>query len=175
MQIPPDERRRWAEALHHFSLVTAPPGWAETTYGTTYYADVWESCTDVEKLALIHVAEEGFANPKQRHTTEALLRRGLLKRTPALELFDKGFADFVQGAYDRSELASIEKPAYGMGWSGSRWVLMLLLLGLAMFLLGTQREALNPIVAFIPSLAASVTAILKLLGEFAPRQRSPAS
>jgi hypothetical protein len=178
------ERRRWSDALQRFSLVLVPPEPPAQAAGEPeddihrrlrtwpYFAALWDTCTDAEKLTLVQVEEEGFANPKQPQITERLLRRGLLVKRPALEPFDRAFGEFIREAYVRSQVADWERPSKGMGWSQSRWVLSVLLVALGVFLMATQRDVLNPIVSFVPTLGGAVTTILKLVGDLSPKRTS---
>jgi hypothetical protein len=177
------ERHRWSDVLQRFSLILASPEPGPERKGepadevhthlqkSPYYAYVWDSCTDDERLVLIQVAEEGFANPRMPRTVERLLRRGLLVKNPALQPFEPAFGRYVRDVYDRSKLKEWERPSRGMGWSQSRWVLTLGLATLAIFLVATQRESLNPVVTFIPPVAGAVTAVLKLIGDLSLKSK----
>ena len=60
----------------------------------SYFHSLWRYCSISEKLTLIHVAEEGFANP-YLNTVERLVDKGLLVFDPNLKLMSKEFERFV--------------------------------------------------------------------------------
>jgi hypothetical protein len=177
------ERRRWSDVLERFLVVVVPvvsDAAAEGAGATSdpvcqrvrreaLYWSLWNSCSKVEKLVLVHVAEEGFANPRQTQTVERLLRRGLLVIAPYLRPFDPDFQQFIQQAYERKTIAEWERPARGIGWTQTRWILAIMVVTVALFLIGTQRQALTPAVSFVSTLTAAFAGILKLISEATPK------
>jgi hypothetical protein len=185
--VPLDEweRRRWSDVLERFSLVLAPvPSDAaaedagktadparQPTRSEPLYWSLWNSCLNAEKLVLVHVAEEGFANPRVTQTVERLLRRGLLVMAPDLRPFHPDFRRFIQKAYEPKAMAEWERPARGIGWTQARWILSIVVVTAALFLFGTQRQALTPVVSFVSALTGTFAGILKLISEMTPKQR----
>jgi hypothetical protein len=178
------ERRRWSDLLDRFSIVLAPlridaaadqygatgDAWLRRARSRPLYWSLWNSCTNMERLVLVQVAEEGFANPRQRQTVERLLRRGLLVLKPDLRLFHLDFRQFVEEICDRKIVSEWERPAHGLGWKQSRWILATVVATIAVFLLATQRQALTPVVAFVPTLTAAFAGIIKVVSEMTSKQ-----
>jgi hypothetical protein len=181
------ERRRWSDVLERFSILSAPlpPDVTAEEVGTTrdaagectrrrsLYWSLWNSCTNVEKLELVQVAEEGFANPQQRRTVEYLLRRGLLIMAPDLRPFHPDFRRFIQEVYERKTVAEWERPTHGIGWKQARWILTIMVVTVALFLIATQRQALTPVVTFVSTLTGAFVGVLKLISEMTPKQSAP--
>jgi hypothetical protein len=94
---------------------------------------------------------------------------------PDLRLFHPDFRQFVEEIYDRKIIAEWERPAHGLGWKQSRWILATVVATIAVFLLATQRQALTPIVAFVPTVTAAFAGILKLVSELTGKQQPDAS
>ena len=182
------ERRRWSDLLDRFWIVLAPlrieaaaeqygatgDAWLRRARSRPLYWSLWNSCTNMERLVLVQVAEEGFANPRQTETVERLLRRGLLAMKPDLRLFDPDFRQFIEEIYDRKIIAEWERPSHGLGWKQARWILATVVVTIGVFLLATQRQALTPVVAFVPTLTAAFAGIIKLVSEMTAKQQ-PAS
>src|SRR5262249_5203398 len=50
-----------------------------------WHWQLWRQCTRAEKLAVRHLAEEGFLNPNAQDIVRPLLRRLLIRRKPAFD------------------------------------------------------------------------------------------
>jgi len=77
---------------------------------------IWTQCTPDEQMVLIQIAREHVANPYQRPTVASLLRRGVLRLDPDVELFSKEFDTFLQ---DKRRELQAEIAAW-QGRQGSR-------------------------------------------------------
>jgi hypothetical protein len=175
VQLDDWERRSWSDVLNRFDTIAVPVmensshAAKQHGQGRSFYRSLWNSCTNIERLVLVQVAEEGFANPHQKRIVKRLLKRGLLKMAPALELFEPGFEEFVRQVAEREAVSNWERPEKGMGWKQTRWILTAVIVVVGTFLLATQRQALDPIVAFLPALTAAVGGILKLVSDLSPK------
>jgi hypothetical protein len=134
-----------------------------------FFWALWESCSVTEKLALVQITEEGFANPRQRVTIARLLRRGLLVLRPDVQPFSSDFAAYIREVRDPARVRSWEHATGGaIGWGSVKWVMAAILVGVAAFLLSTQRDSVTAIVGFVSTLTAAVAGVLKLLGGLTP-------
>ena len=100
---------------------------------------------------LLHVAEEGFANPREHRTVRDLLRRGLLVLGPELRVFSLGFQSFLQQVRDSNLVKQLERPGR-FGWSQAKWALTVVVVGIIVFLVGTQRQSIGPVVTLVTTL-----------------------
>jgi hypothetical protein len=170
------ERRRWSDVLARFTIILAPLRAGalpeNTVSAEPFYWSLWNSCNDTEKLVLVHVAEEGFANPWQTDIAERLLRRGLLVLDPDLRPFTPAFRQFIRKVYEADRVTEWEQPTHGLGWTNTRWILVIMLTTVVVFLFGTQRQALSQLVAFVSALTGAFTGILKLISDVTPKSRA---
>ena len=92
------------------------------------------------------------------------MRRGLVKRSPALSLMTASFRRFVLGVDSRETVMGWESESGPSGWTRLRIPLTLgLILGGVIFF-ATQREVFNSTIAAITALAAAVPLLLRVLG-----------
>jgi hypothetical protein len=134
-----------------------------------FFRSLWESCTVDEKLVLIHVAQEGFANPRQGATVRGLVRRGLIVRDPELRLMSPALTRFVQGVQAPNQVEQWEQAVGGFGWKQMKWVLIVILAVVAIFLAWTQSQLLDQTTGILTSLAVFVTSMLRLTAAFRGR------
>jgi hypothetical protein len=137
-----------------------------------YYASLWATCTNEEKAVLMHVAADGFANSKDRHTIRRLLARGLLRREPNFKVMNETFRRFVIADARRAEVRLIEQSDAGeSAWDKIQKPLMVSLAVGAGFFFFTQRELFDTSFAVVSGVAGGIPAVLRLVGYFnAPRE-----
>lgn len=133
-----------------------------------YYAAIWDDCSGEQKLTLTRLARYGLLSPKDPDTQE-LLRKGLIRRDPAIRIMNESFRLFILSMHMDEDLAQCEKKAkVNSNWEVLKLPLTIGLASIAAFLLLTQRELYNSAVPFIGSLAAALPSFLKLLSLFRP-------
>jgi hypothetical protein len=125
------------------------------------YWHTWHRCTTDEQLVLIHLATEGFVNPKQARAVRHLLARRVLVRGPSLRFRSSRFQTFVRRAAERIDLAAIERPGVGLGWPELRWILICLLMIIAVFLYTTQQAMFQTTLGLVSALGIALPALLK--------------
>lgn len=127
-----------------------------------YYHALWSSCSSEEQVVLEHLAEEGLVNEKSRRVIRRLMARGFIRRDPNFRLMNESFRRFVASSICRSEVLYIEKQAAPSAWDRLRLPLFAGLAGSIGFLLATQQELLDGLIASITGLTAGIPAIAKL-------------
>lgn len=130
-----------------------------------YYRSLWASLADGEKLLLVHLAEEGLVNPKNRRPLQRLLARGIARRDPALRVMNETFRSFVI-AHKHEVLAIERRETEDSPWAHLKRPLTTVLLGVAVFFFATQREVFNTTLVFVTALAGALPQILQLVGFF---------
>jgi hypothetical protein len=130
------------------------------------YAQTWRRCDDEEKLLLVQLVEEGFANPKQEETVRRLLAKNLLRRDPVLRPMNYSLAVFVETSRDLEQLKRREKEHGRLRWSSLRGLLLAALVLVLLFLSVTQRETLQVWLAYLTTAAAGTAGVLKLMSFF---------
>ncbi len=127
-----------------------------------HYRDVWQSRTGDERVLLEHVARYGLASAASRRVVRQLLAAGLLRKDPELRLMSESFRRFVLEPERRQEVAVLEQQAAPSLWDRLRVPLALSGLLSLLFLVVTQREALDTTVTMALGVTTAVPTLVKL-------------
>jgi hypothetical protein len=127
------------------------------------YHELWSRSTQLEKLTLVQLAEEGFVNEKRRETVRGLLARGLLTRRPMLALMNDGFASFVERAGLAAGVRRWEARPEGFSWAELRAPLFTLFACTATVLFYTEPTLADSTILW----ATTLTGVLPNLGRLA--------
>jgi hypothetical protein len=131
---------------------------------SNYYEGLWACCSLVEKLALEHLAEDGFANYRDGKVVRRLIARGLVRRDPHLRLMNETFRRFVVSTVRRNEIASLEQDTQASAWDHfKRPFGTILALVLVLFAI-TQKERFDATMALIVGATGVLPSLLKLAG-----------
>jgi hypothetical protein len=137
----------------------------------TYYAGLWASCHEDEKLLLYQLAHNGLANGKNRRLLRRLIARGLVRREPSLELFSETFRLYVLSAAQKEELVSRSKAAMPAStWDSLRVPLFVVIVSFLLLLFTTQKDLLTTTTALTAALTTGLPLIVKLMGVFTERR-----
>ena len=86
----------------------------------SYYREIWEKCTQDERVLLEHVGRHGLASAASRRVVRRLLAAGLLRKDPELRLMSESFRRFVLEPERRQEVAALELQAAPSLWDRLR-------------------------------------------------------
>jgi hypothetical protein len=167
VRIPDAERQRWIAALKH--LTDGASGTLSETHrndGSSIappFDAIWRQCSQKEQVALIHVAQEGFANPANADAVKSLYAKGLLKFAPNLVLMNSDFENFVHTQAASPEVKEWERPEGAIGWHGARWIFLALLVIGLLFAAGTGQAWLKGATTMMTVLAGGLEAMWKVL------------
>jgi hypothetical protein len=128
-----------------------------------YYLSKWQACSAEEKLLLIQLVEEGYANPKQDEVVRKLLQAQLLRLDPVLRPMNQSFALFVAANTEPEQVRKQERAQRGLRWSLVRTLLVAALLLIMVFLALTQRDVVEVWIAYLGTAGAGTIGVLKLL------------
>lgn len=128
-----------------------------------YYKAIWATCTSDQKLTLYYLAQDRLVSAKNVEVRR-LMRRGLIVRDPDVRLMNESFRQFVLSTVVPDEIGASERT--GSSWSKLRLPLLLVLVGVALFLLVAHPELYSSSMAIITALATGIPAVFKLLGMF---------
>lgn len=128
-----------------------------------YYLSKWQACSAEQKLLLIQLVEEGYANPKQDEVVRKLLQAGLLRLDPMLRPMNQSFALFVAANTEPEQVRKQERAQRGLRWSLVRTLLIAALLLIMVFLALTQRDVVEVWIAYLGTAGAGTIGVLKLL------------
>jgi hypothetical protein len=130
----------------------------------TYYQDIWQCCSDHERLTLFHLAQDRLLSPKD-HDIEPLMRRGLIAHKPDLRLMNESFKRFVKNEKGAQVIAKYEEKAREDSlWHSLRIPLVLVLVSLIGFLFIAQPELYNSSLALMTAITTIIPAFFTLLG-----------
>jgi hypothetical protein len=187
--LPPAERQRWIRVIDRFAVhVTAvdepaeggelvegsqeiegspsspsPAEAADPQNRNTYAESLWRYCSREERLTLVHVAEEGFANPHQAAAVERLVEKGLLVLRPNLMLMNSSFEAFVLQRAVSPEVKSWEQADPAMGWHGVRWIFLIVIVATLVFLAVTQESWIKSTSGMLIAMAGALEGVWELL------------
>jgi hypothetical protein len=126
-----------------------------------YYRSLWESCSIHEKLALYHVATDGYLHA---HNPEllALCQKGLLRLNPDIQLLNESFRSFVLENATKTRVAEWEAGANPDTWARLKYPFLLVFVAIVVFLFATQQEFKNSFITLISLLPILLPALPEL-------------
>jgi hypothetical protein len=137
----------------------------------TYYAGLWASCRDDEKLQLYQLARNGLANGRNRRTLRRLIARGLVRRDPNISLFSETFRLYVLAAEQREHLVSRARAERGAStWDSLRLPFFVIIISFLLLLFATQKDLLTTTTALATALTTGLPIIMKLIGVFTEKR-----
>ncbi|MEK6374703.1 MAG: cache domain-containing protein [Acidobacteriota bacterium] len=137
----------------------------------TYYAGLWASCRQDEKLLLYQLARNGLANGRNRRTLRRLIARGLVRRDPNLQLFSETFRLYVLTAAQREDLVSRARAERGTStWDSLRLPFFIIIISFLLLLFATQKDLLTTTTALATALTTGLPIIMKLIGVFSEKR-----
>jgi hypothetical protein len=140
----------------------------------TYYAGLWGSCRQDDKLLLYQLARNGLANGRNRRTLRRLIARGLVRRDPNLSLFSETFRLYVLGAAQREDLVSRARAEQGAStWDTLRLPFFIVIISFLILLFATQKDLLTTTTALATALTTGLPIIMKLIGVFSEKRGAP--
>ena len=137
----------------------------------TYFAGLWSSCREDEKLLLYQLAHSGLANGRNRRTLRRLMARGLVRRNPNLELFSESFRLYVLEAAERENIVMIARENRGAStWDSLRLPFFVIIISFLLLLFATQKDMLTTTTALATALTTGLPILMKLVGAFAEKR-----
>ena len=126
------------------------------------YREIWEQCSGDERVLLEHVARHRLACSASRRVVRRLLAARLLRKDPELRLMSESFRRFVLEPERRLEVATLELQAAPSLWDRLRIPLAMSGTLALLFLIVTQREALDTTVTMAVGVTTAVPTLVKL-------------
>jgi hypothetical protein len=127
-----------------------------------HYREIWGKRSEPERVLLEHVARHGLASAASRRVVRQLLAAGLLRKDPELRLMSESFQRFVLELERRQEVAALEQQAEPSLWDRLRVPLAMSGMLSLLFLVVTQREALDTTVSMALGVTTAVPTLVKL-------------
>ncbi|SHH64989.1 hypothetical protein SAMN04488109_4826 [Chryseolinea serpens] len=115
-----------------------------------YYAYLWDSCSQEERYLIYDLAEDGLVNRKNVDSIKRLLSKGIFVGQGSLRLMNASFREFVL-SYVNPEQALVlrENVSKDGNWNRVRLALMIVLSGVALFLLYSQKNAFSLVMGLL--------------------------
>ena len=118
----------------------------------------------LEKLTLVHLAQESLVNPRGRNILCNLLKEGLIERDSGiLNIKDPCFADFLRRAVSDDVIRRWETNGADVRLAGLRTSLLIAGIGIGSFLILSQSNILDTSVTYVTALAALLPACLRVI------------
>jgi hypothetical protein len=128
-----------------------------------YYRDVWESCSEGEKVVVQHLAAEGLVNEKNRRVIRRLMARGLVRRGPNFRLMNETFRRFARSSFCKAQVDDFEQTAAPSAWDRFRWPFLGVLSASLAFFFATQQELLDSAMAVVTGVTAGLPVLAKIV------------
>ena len=132
----------------------------------TYYNSLWLTCSREERRVLVHLARHGYANAGRISVIEELMRRGLVRRTPALRLMNISFRLFVLDVRTQADTAIPRTEAGSSAWGKLRVPMLIALAAVLIFLYYTQKEFVSWTMSLLTILGGLLPAAFKVFSAF---------
>ena len=130
-----------------------------------YYYTLWRSCSLEEKMALYHIAKDGFVHAAQPELP-ILHQKGLIRFTPQVRVMNESFSRYILLASYHDDLLTIERAQTPNTWSRLKWPLLLGVGLIVLFMFATQQEFKNSLLALLSLLPVLLPAFPELPGFF---------
>jgi hypothetical protein len=142
-----------------------------TERAETYFAGLWSSCREDEKLVLYYLAHNGLANSRSRRTLRRLIARGLIRRNPNLELFSESFRLYVLAAAVRENIVSVAREKREAStWDALKIPFFVIIISFVLLLFATQKDMLTTTTTLAAALTTGLPVLMKLLGAFTEKR-----
>jgi hypothetical protein len=137
----------------------------------TYYAGLWASCHDDDKLLLCNLAKNGLANGRHRRVLRRLIARGFVRREPNFQLFSETFRLFVLARARKEDIVKRSRELRGAStWDTLRAPFFVIIVSFLLLLFATQKDLLTTTTALATALTTGLPMIMKLIGAFTERR-----
>jgi hypothetical protein len=126
--------------------------------GWPYYQALWQSCSLSEKLALYHIAVDGYLHADNPDLTP-LSQKGLIRLTPDLQLMNDSFRQCVLQLGANFQLSQLEKQVRQDTWGQLKWPFLFIFGTVLLFFFFTQHEFKNSFITLISLLPILLPAL----------------
>jgi len=139
-----------------------------------HYRALWSHLTDDEQLTLVQLAKEGYVNPNGWRLINGLVRRGLVRLTPAVRLMSGSFRQFVASEETDIQVHHWETADGRSGWDRTRSIILIAVIAAGLILYVTQPERLTQMVGMLGAIGGAAVTVANLLGLFGGGRSAPA-
>ena len=126
--------------------------------GWPYYQALWQSCSLTEKMALYHIAVDGYVHADNPDLT-TLSQKGFIRLMPDLQLMNDSFRQCVLQLGSNFQLAKWEKQTRPDTWGQLKWPFLFIFGTVILFFFFTQQEFKNSFITLISLLPILLPAL----------------
>ena len=126
--------------------------------GWPYYQTLWQSCSLTEKIALYHIAIDGFVHADNPELT-SLSQKGLIRLTPDLQVMNESFRQCIVQLGANFQLSKWEKQTRPDTWRQMKWPFLVIFGTVLLFFFFTQQEFKNSFITLISLLPILLPAL----------------
>ncbi len=128
------------------------------------YQVTWYRCSDSEKYFLYDLASDGVANQVDQVLIRGLAGKGLIRLRPHLALVNTSFANYVLKAMTDDEIAKWkEKESTEGNWKNLKWILLILIATVFIFLSVAEENFLGRVTAIVASIGLVVPQLVNII------------
>lgn len=124
--------------------------------------DIWAHATRAEKLAMRQLAEEGFLSPGNLRAARELVRKRLVRRTPAFALRDESLKRFLLRIVPLHQLEDWEREAGPSAWSRVQTPLSALVVCIAVAIFVIKPEMYQSAIGVVTGVSAGIPVLLRM-------------
>ncbi|MCG6186035.1 hypothetical protein [Maribellus maritimus] len=129
----------------------------------TQFINIWDNLTGYEKIVLYDLADDGLLNRKNKAMIERLVNKKLIIPAPFPRLFSEDFRIFVNQSMEPSDVKAIEKKLGLKGkWRNIQYLILLILIPLAAFILISQGISIEKIFGIFAGVLTVITGVMRL-------------
>jgi hypothetical protein len=158
--------KKMATALFLLDADSNPPVSISVAPGK--FDDFWTKSSVEERLALRHLADDGFLSSSNSDVVRNLMSRGLIKRSPSLLFVDAGFRKYVLEV-PNNVIRDWDMSGQRSGWSELRGPLLTIVLLLIVLLFLTQPDLVLKTTGVITAVAVALPQAASLLKQLSGR------
>jgi hypothetical protein len=134
-----------------------------------YY--IWNSLTRQEKLILYDLVEDGMLNLKNQFLIHRLMIKGLIIPGTYPDVYDDGFSAFIRDSVKPESARALEQKLGLKGrWRTMRYLILLILIPMAMFVFISQGFSFQKAVGILGGVFALLTGVVKMFDSSVFRQ-----
>ena len=162
----PEELEKYIKKMHEKLILQVQ------RLANTYYHSIWNNCSNIEKLLIFDLAEDGLLNSTDTQPLKNLYHKGIMNFDKAgrPSLFNESFRNFVLESSRIEEAKILEKEYKKRGeWDTYRIVLITIIISLLMFFVLANRQFLDQfntmfsiVISVIPALFKASQGLLSL-------------
>ncbi|WP_167610757.1 cache domain-containing protein [Maribellus sediminis] len=128
------------------------------------YSYIWNNLSQMEKLILFDLADDGMMNLKNRFLINRLRMKGLIYIEPSPGIFTPSFRYFLKYSVNQEETNMLEQRLSKEGkWKNTRYLILLVLVPLVAFMFISQGTSVERVVGILTGVVALFSGAAKLM------------